>query len=523
MDEYSLNFDPHPRPLQAEKLSHLVGTSGPLPLDIMESSLYYDDPRNEKFTRHNISVDKLMAMIRSYLVTHPSRLFKNYYGFICVRHAIHITCLEVLHATGILEEVSIALPRSANWAEMSRDIAFAALDRAANALSIPESYRSLCRIFTKPGVFRHPNARQEIPHALSFIWDDRDSFTLLYSRGLLPGCALLLLASLTILRTNTSEVNSYRGGLLHLEDLAFRIYLVGSPRDRQVLAPVCVAPISENLLWRDDIKRFVNSSDTRVISTAYSGLLSLWEKDRSNSYKVPVDLMHQLAAFVRDMAEFDPSVTCNDLTDIAYTSLKFLWLIFDYGVTISEEDYPGIRRYAANRIWLIRTIQLERNPTQEEQYYLAQMLAEIDIISLVGRVMLLMSYKGNLLRNTQRIDMMLEELYLLTTTITRSIAVAPHLLLDWQFEWLKVQMHFVLLLEDICVDIDPASKTMLENMSRMWAHFGQSLSPDRNLPAYECANPRCYRKRTPGRLLRKNYVCGRCCNVSYCDQHCQGL
>ncbi|KAG9083300.1 hypothetical protein FS749_006143, partial [Ceratobasidium sp. UAMH 11750] len=127
-------------------------------------------------------------------------VFKHYYGCLCVHCLFHITCLAVLRETKTMDVFLETLDRGASWNGMSRAAAFAALNRVGEATMDAASLEDFCKIFTRPCFF--VDGREAVCFAISIaaiLWSDRDNFLILYQRGLLPGCALLLLAALKLL------------------------------------------------------------------------------------------------------------------------------------------------------------------------------------------------------------------------------------------------------------------------------------------------------------------------------------
>ncbi|KAG8794116.1 hypothetical protein FRC12_000464 [Ceratobasidium sp. 428] len=181
---------------------------------------------------------------------------------------------------------------------------------------------------------------------------------------------------------------------MRLQGLAFRLFLVGSHRDRQLLQPVCLFTVRNGINWPDDFWGYVDLSDSRIIAEAYSGLVTVWQ-ETFDTETLSVDLAMRLVGFVHRMAiRSNPDMCLDELLSILYTSLRLLWLIFEHRGRILVDDHARIRGYAITVFVFLEAIQLKRICTSEDQYMLAKVLGDIEFVALAGRVFLLARGEG---------------------------------------------------------------------------------------------------------------------------------
>ncbi|KAG8765574.1 hypothetical protein FRC12_007427, partial [Ceratobasidium sp. 428] len=190
LDQYSRSFDPQLLPdMPNRDIADFYNRYKVLPLTSIQNSLCRSDPRTDILGFTGMKLGHMMEMLRKYtVVRRQTNIFNNYYGFLCVRNLVHITCLGVLRETNSLDHVLRSLQPNANWNTMSKTIAFAALDKAASTIENPRLLREFYQIFTR-SCFILDNTTGEADPSLftTMLWDSRDSFLTLCSRGVLPG------------------------------------------------------------------------------------------------------------------------------------------------------------------------------------------------------------------------------------------------------------------------------------------------------------------------------------------------
>ncbi|KAG9097349.1 hypothetical protein FS749_006522 [Ceratobasidium sp. UAMH 11750] len=448
------------------------------------------------------------------------QIFKHYYGFLCVRYLVHIACLSVLREANLLDRTLRSLPRNLNWVQMSQAIAFAALNKAGNATVDPASLQEFYQIFE---AFYATEGKNDISFLVSSLWKDRDSFLEICLSSLLPGCPLLLLAALKLLPINVSRIGC-RKSHKYLQELAFRLYLVGSHRDRQVLEPVCLFAIEKEIDWPDEFEGYANPEDSRTVAEAYSGLLVIWQQNGFDTRALPINLVGELANFVHQTTMHDPLVRLHELIDMVFTSLRLLWLIFDDRRQIPTTEHVMVREYAIYIFEFLEFIQLKHVSDHADQHLFAILLADVELFGLAGRVLLLVLAEGNEFQATDMLDLMLDRLKKLGNTIERSVIAAPDIFHESKIEWIKVVDRMTLSERDVIGPIDVpgnAESECLWSMFEAWAEWSAILKIERRTPR-DCAYPRCFESvhKLPEMAVPR-YTCGRCRTVAYCNSICQ--
>ncbi|KAG8775636.1 hypothetical protein FRC12_001351 [Ceratobasidium sp. 428] len=359
------------------------------------------------------------------------------------------------------------------------------------------------------------------------LWEDRDSFITLCIRGLLPGCALLLFACFQILHSDKDEDGSCQE-TLYLQDLAFRLYLVGSPRDREVAQLICREAVERDLDWTNGILRHCSPEDTRTIVKAYYEMLSEWREERLTPKTVDIDLLGGLASYVVNLVGVGPVLNIEETVQAARVSLELLWLVFECRGRIKVEDHHKIRLYAAVGFDLLRAIHSRCLYTEDARYGFARMLADLDILALAGRVLLLVSDEGHEFEDEVRLDVLLEHLTGLKPALEEAVTVAPELLLhESSIEFIKVmgQLGWALEVGLANFNEDETKRSPITgrvmDMMLAWTEYANALDEAHDSEAQACAYPRCHETGTREASLKVRYTCGRCNMVAYCDLNCQ--
>ncbi|KAG9077078.1 hypothetical protein FRC06_009107 [Ceratobasidium sp. 370] len=344
---------------------------------------------------------------------------------------------------------------------MSHAIASEALDKAGAATESSFLLDEFCKIFTSAEFLASPNPKGPYGSIVAGgLWRDRGSFMTLCSRGLLPGCALLLLAISTLLKLNQNQ-----------------------DRDRQILRSVAATILEKEKFGSKNEKHFLSVEDSRTIRQAYSGLLFVWQQDTSSIEDISLDFLGTLNSYVLFMTAFNPSVVIQDEIEVAYTSLRFLWLLFEQRGRMPATDHAGIRYCSLDVFQLLRLIQSDCESARQEQPRFAQMLADCEIVSLIGRIILLILVDGNEFHNTEHLSIMLEKLQMLDDAINKSAAAAPELFRDSKIEWMKVFSRLLLCSEgENTSGNDPDRARLVSSMLNTWYQFATSLSVDYSPP-----------------------------------------
>ncbi|KAG8773477.1 hypothetical protein FRC12_002519 [Ceratobasidium sp. 428] len=417
-------------------------------LKTVQNSLFGLDPRNppEDMIRLGALV---YGMGRYSDLNKKCSIFKHYYGFVCVRHLIQGACYTLLSQSGNLDRLE-GLPRNATWGEMSRALAFNAMDVTAEMAQDDDDIFEMF-LDTLSGASSNQGQEMEESYALiilNLLWFDRNSFMILCSRGLLPGCALLLLATYRFLLKGFDK-HRVSTTILLLRDLIFRLFLVGSTRDREILQVVCVPALQKSIAGPlgDRAYCFLSTEDSRMVRRAFSGLLIVWQEVPPSSAYISTFVLNGLLKFVLRLSISDPGATPQEQIDIAHTTLKLYWLMFEHhGRYLWPTEHPRFRLYGINIITFLVFVQTKHLRTSKDQYEFSRMLAELDTIALLGRVWLLsglglgMSDRELYLEdriNTEHIEALLKNSLPLVEPLSNSVVAASRLFEESEIEWAK--------------------------------------------------------------------------------------
>ncbi|KAG9101147.1 hypothetical protein FRC07_010352, partial [Ceratobasidium sp. 392] len=76
-----------------------------------------------------------------------------------------------------------------------------------------------------------------------------------------------------------------------------------------------------------------------------------------------------------------------------------------------------------------------------EQKMLAEMLADVEIVSLAGRILLTITEEGNEFADTEGVDLFVYHLTALEQVMNKSIDTVPELFVDSGIQWDKLFCH----------------------------------------------------------------------------------
>ncbi|KAG8725207.1 hypothetical protein FRC09_006041 [Ceratobasidium sp. 395] len=179
------------------------------PLSLIESTLYISscgtDGPGTADDRQRTVATILGYMVATAKNEHESVL-EYYYGFLCLRRLLHLTCRYVLKETDSSDHEGGFLQQGANENDVFQATAFAALDKAAEASASESRFERFCNIFTHSDFLLDRTAREwftTIP--FRGLWGERDRVLSLCVQGLLPGFSLLLLAMVTTFSQDQRE------------------------------------------------------------------------------------------------------------------------------------------------------------------------------------------------------------------------------------------------------------------------------------------------------------------------------
>ncbi|KAG8777662.1 hypothetical protein FRC12_000263 [Ceratobasidium sp. 428] len=153
------------------------------------------------------------------------QIFGHYYGFLCFRHFLHLSCFFTLQMTHTPTTRLEILHSNAGWKDLSNLMAVIALDEAGKAIEDASSFGEFCEMFTNPS-FLGSVSEKGTPGRLAgiiitLLWSNADALLVLCFQGLLPGFSLFLLVLSKLLPISPDEGKqveppySFTGYLLH--------------------------------------------------------------------------------------------------------------------------------------------------------------------------------------------------------------------------------------------------------------------------------------------------------------------
>ncbi|KAG9088017.1 hypothetical protein FS749_002490 [Ceratobasidium sp. UAMH 11750] len=448
IDPYSFNFDPsETKDLETAHAYLYAVHSAYHPARIQRDLLSFDLGVGD--LEKTIRFDHMSVNLRRYMDTtgeaktqdNSFRVFRNYYGFLCVRYLIHLTCVTILRETNTMGNLAGYLHSQTNWNQVSKAVALVALSQASRATTTAALWKRFSAIFTRASFVEDMMAGSfSAILVIQMLWSDRGSLLSLYMRGLLPGCSLLILASLKLLAEG-GDMPGIAGSYPWLLELGYRLYLLGSRQDRQISRLVCVTAIEKKGFLGTETSRFIDPKDSRMILSAYSDLLLVWRRDAFRTKDIPIEFVSHMATFAMGYSAFDPSATDEERIGTARTALQFLWLLFEHRGQIPMPDHSKIRDNSIASFSFVARVQSEIS-TKANHYQLSQMLADVEFVALVGRVLLLITEANEVSSTDHSFRKLPEILHDLQYTIDESTSIAPELFHESGIEWAKVLVQF---------------------------------------------------------------------------------
>ncbi|KAG8785620.1 hypothetical protein FRC12_017346, partial [Ceratobasidium sp. 428] len=385
-------FNPIPFNIPESGDKNLYKLSRTPPVTLLESRLHKGDPRRANGCP--MSFCDIFSAMEQYLTTTrcDRNVFAHYYGFLCFRHLLHLFCYVILQRTRTPVTYFDNLHPDAEWGNLSNLMIIEALNEAAKIVEDLALVNEFHGVFTSREFLgsmsdRTPGTLAEF--IITLLWYDRDSLLTLCVRGLLPGFSLLLLVLLKLLAIYPDKESFHRCTYLG-EILILRSYPVGSHCDRRILQGVYRLGCKEMYeTSRPDADHlFVGPDDAKTFYQAYSGLLFVWRQNGFNTKSVSINLMNDLAGAVAFSTSKLRPVVADELIDVTTTCFNFLWLLLEHRDRIAAVEHSLFVQHSSNLLHILRTTN-RCVSSKDQRLKIAQMLADTEIISLAGRLVLL--------------------------------------------------------------------------------------------------------------------------------------
>ncbi|QRV95203.1 hypothetical protein RhiJN_23221 [Ceratobasidium sp. AG-Ba] len=406
IDPYTIRFDPQSidvSPVYNARYYDMFGVYHPAKL-ARDLVAFFTPP---EYFKNALKYDEVLISLRTYRDARGPgvmifNIFRDHYGVLSMRYLTHLACYAVLKEAGDVESIVNPTNSTMDWPSLSEAMASKALYLASKK----RTWKDFRATLTSPAfVSRGAEAGFYSGLCLEMLWTARDSLLKLCVRGVLPGCSLLVLAAIQF-----------------LQDLAYRLYLVGSRWDQQIMQLICVDSFKEKSSLRNgDKNRFVSAEDSQLLSEAYSSLYHAWSQDKSYYAKVPLALMKNMTDLVLDTTNYNPSATEQERLGVN-----------------KVVSYVGTREFVASAFCLLVATNQEIK-SKEGQLKLAHIISEAEILSLAGRIALsFTTEKKHVLQTDESLEGFTLGVCGFSEMLQESAKIVPELFHDSKIEWAKV-------------------------------------------------------------------------------------
>ncbi|KAF8598411.1 hypothetical protein BDV93DRAFT_338358 [Ceratobasidium sp. AG-I] len=211
-----------------------------MPLALLETILRQPDLK-QGYCYGDHPLTALILTLRNYERVNTGRIFKYYYGFLCIRCIMHIVCVGVLVETGTLDAFLTSLDQNLDWKQLCSSVAHKTIHQTVSAIqpeSEPATRARFVAVFGNQKVLPSVGGitASNCTFVFRLLWEDRTSFLTLCERGILPGCpALLYIFSRVILAQPRTSVDIQTR---LIQELCIRKYLSSSNREKYALREV---------------------------------------------------------------------------------------------------------------------------------------------------------------------------------------------------------------------------------------------------------------------------------------------
>ncbi|KAG8751834.1 hypothetical protein FRC12_012235, partial [Ceratobasidium sp. 428] len=476
--EYSRSeFEPPIPDVSDQEVQAFYNTHGMHSLASLEASLRKLDPRS--LAPGSINMGDIKLAIDNYMaVNGDCRIFKYYYGFVCVRHLLHHLCLIFLERRSTLSRLCESIPGYASWTVVSRTVAARALDLSAAMMLNPTLHDELGKLFVGSPYFGTDTlGKAYFSSIVELLWNDRDSFLTLCSLNLLPGCGLFLAIAFRATFFDVDEV-ALKQNAPRLRDLMFRVYLVGSDRDRHIFRCSCKDVLEFAIPRNNSGRDFISQEDSLTIARAYSGLLSLWQRTEPIGDRVPTGITLMLSGYVLCVSAMHHRIEAQAKLDVVDTSMQLFWFILEHSSCIPLEPHLGFMYYGLNLLYCLEIMEDLYKLTAADRLIRSRIIAKGELVGLMGRILLLILSHESLFQETEYLEIIFKRLSALREIIGDSVTTAPRLFRDSKIEWAKVTKRLAAERHRSSTDRQSWQLTpryITEQMWTAWMDFGASL------------------------------------------------
>lgn len=511
----------------AKKETMTEASDGLIPLPLLETTLAVGENMHKVGFQHG---DKLfpilVSTVRGYIKLHKGAIFDNYYGFLCIRHITRMACIATLTSADEFDEFMDKLEPEMTPREVTDKLAQSALEIMTEALytedemNIKELFGSTYSSSGNAFMIGGGLSYEDVEYLVEVLWRGRKWLVPLQEAGLLPGLPALLfvLCEMTVFSKKPSHKKPWN----RVQELLLRCYLGDTTTpERTLLRQLC--RFADNEIGLHDLPEDyipIDLDDARTVVQAYVDIFAP-PTDPSLAPIVLLDISRFLFIYVYLLlTNRQRGMILEDMApDVIRTMLTRLGLEFDRELEgeMSPQKRVVARDFAADVFGYISLLE-KRIVSSEVRKASSQMLFDIDLHGLVGRILLLITRDtGNaptrwrhFLSSFPRLEQTIHSLPPLPAPQLGLVAL----------EWRKVFLHLMYLLHSTIRNRIP--EDCLVDAMESW-DLVRPPTVKRPPDFYECAYPRCAIRVAYGRVPEARIMCERCSNADYCSRRCQEM
>ncbi|QRW06312.1 hypothetical protein RhiLY_05311 [Ceratobasidium sp. AG-Ba] len=352
-----------------------IAYDGLIPLAVFETMLTVGDNMHKVQYQHgNKSLSVLMDTVRRYTeLNNGGEIFDYYYGYLCMRHIMRTICIGTLIESETFEDFLNSLSSDEETVEVTEALAEEAFgilsdylfenNISAIAVGIGLQSPNWDRAFTCVGGLDFDDAR----FLISILWKNRSQLITLIEHGMLPvfPAFLFTLSEMTLLSKIPQSTKPWG----QLQEIILRAFLVGSREERKTMRQLALYAHHRILEQNIVLDSTTDEEDARTVVRAYVDMFNpFWNYDKS---LVP---------------------SCSSILPTSFSALERIWLEVDWETDGFMPAPRGgfTRKYAAD---IFRFLPLLTNVGDDQAF--SNMLLEVDILGLAGRVLLMVSREGS--------------------------------------------------------------------------------------------------------------------------------
>ncbi|KAG8782682.1 hypothetical protein FRC12_020571 [Ceratobasidium sp. 428] len=197
-----------------------------------------------------------------------------------------------------------------------------------------------------------------------------------------------------------------------------------------------------------------------------------------------------------------------------------MWLVFEYYGRFPAAIHPKVRFLALTCFSYFGVISSGMLQLSVEKRLYAEMFADEEGVSLLARVLLLITDEGNELEVLDKQDDVAEVYEAMATVTDVLVPAAPGHFLESSADWAKVARHLTQS-ANLWLINNTKRKVLVDLAVRPWARFSRSLKQSHDSSGHNCAYPRCFQLATPESTSMVRHLCQQCKQAAYCDSRCQ--